>query len=171
MSSNSKLITIHDLSAARKEITRIINLKHILDVSFKLNLKTIMDLLIVTLHCSIGSNIDYHDPWAHQIHPSASHDTRGQFMELHVKCHSLCLSYNIAGSVHHVHIKKHENMLIYVPTNGKIMCISTWNKTEPHINPASSEEELNCNPLRTKYSYLILKNKLWVGTNKIFYNF
>ena len=39
MSSNSKLITIHDLSAARKEITRIINLKHILDVSFKLNLK------------------------------------------------------------------------------------------------------------------------------------
>ena len=155
MGSNSKLITIHDLSAARKEITRIINLKHILDVSFKLNLKTIMDLLIVTLHCSIGSNIDYHDPWAHQIHPSASHDTRGQFMALHVKCHSLCFSYNIAGSVHHVHIKKHENMLIYVPTNGEIMCISIWTKTEPHINPASSAEELNCNPLRTKYSYFV----------------
>jgi len=62
MGSNSKLITIHDLSAARKEITRIINLKHILDVSFKLNLKTIMDLLILTLHCSIGSTIDDHDP-------------------------------------------------------------------------------------------------------------
>jgi len=62
MGSNSKLINIHDLNAARKEITMIINLKHILDVSFKLNLKTIMDLLILTLPCSIGSTIDDHDP-------------------------------------------------------------------------------------------------------------
>jgi len=62
MGRSSKLIIIHDLSAARKEITIFISLKHILDVSFKLNLKTIMDLLILTLHCSIGSTIDDHDP-------------------------------------------------------------------------------------------------------------
>ena len=62
MGRSSKLITIHDLSASRKEIKMFINLKHILDVSFKLNLKTIMDLLILTLHCSIGSTIDDHDP-------------------------------------------------------------------------------------------------------------
>ena len=62
MGRNSKLINIHDLSASRKEIKMIINLKHIFDVSFKLNLKTIMDLLIQTLHCSIGSTIDDHDP-------------------------------------------------------------------------------------------------------------
>ena len=61
MGKSSKLITIHDLSASRKEIKMFINLKHILDVSFNLNLKT-MDLLTQTLHCSIGSTIDDHDP-------------------------------------------------------------------------------------------------------------
>jgi len=40
----------------------IINLKDILDVSFNLNLKTIMDLLTQTLNCSIRSNIEDHDP-------------------------------------------------------------------------------------------------------------
>ena len=40
----------------------IIKLKHILGVSFDLNLKNIMDMLTQTLHYSIGSTIDDHDP-------------------------------------------------------------------------------------------------------------
>ncbi|KNZ62874.1 hypothetical protein VP01_1212g1 [Puccinia sorghi] len=47
--------------------------------------------------------------------------TRGQFLALGVKCPTIFFSWNIAGSVHHVDIKKHGNMLIHVPINWGIM--------------------------------------------------
>ncbi|KNZ50855.1 hypothetical protein VP01_4208g1 [Puccinia sorghi] len=66
----------------------------------------------------------------------------------------------IAGSVQHFHIKKNENMLIYLPQNGEIMCISASTKQERHIKPTSSEEELNRNTLRTESLSFILGNTL-----------
>ena len=62
-------------------------------------------------------------------------------------------------------------MLIHVPTNGEIMCISTSTQPENYLNPPSSEEEHNHNQLRTTSSYFILRNKLLFGTRKIFFNF
>ncbi|KNZ54823.1 hypothetical protein VP01_2842g1 [Puccinia sorghi] len=43
----------------------------------------------------------------------SSVSTRGRFLALGVKCHTIGFSRNIAGSVHHVDIKNHENMLIH----------------------------------------------------------
>ena len=42
-----------------------------------------------------------------------------------------------------------ENMLMYLPTNGYSLCISTSTKLEPHLTP-SSEEELNHKPLNNE---------------------
>ena len=42
-----------------------------------------------------------------------------------------------------------EHMLMYLPTNGYSLCISTSTKLEPHLTP-SSEEELNHKPLNNE---------------------
>ncbi|KNZ51768.1 hypothetical protein VP01_3819g2 [Puccinia sorghi] len=80
------------------------------------------------------------------------------FYELGLKCYNIYLSRKIAGIVHHVHIKKNEKMLIHVPKNGEIMCISTRTKEEPHLKSCPSKEEVYHNPFRTHSLHFILGN-------------
>ena len=66
MEINSNLITIIDLRASWKEIKKLSTLTASSDMSFNLNLKTITDLLILTLQWFNGLTFVDLDPSAPQ---------------------------------------------------------------------------------------------------------